>query len=221
MYMKTDNKKAILGTCFTCNKQNISKAIMFKHIKTCLKNGETSGGKEPKSKEANAFLLRITDVYMKEYFLCILLPFTSTLNSLDTFLRNEWVECCGHMSEFNVGSKAKKASQILEKGMEFGYDYDFGSTTSLNIEVLDEAYTKSKKVICIGRNEPLQYVCKVCKKEAIQLCIECGWDEKSDEDFVFYCDACGEEKKGGHEHEEGMMLPIVNSPRMGVCAYVG
>lgn len=28
----------------------------------------------------------------------------NTLTRLDTFLRNIWVECCGHMSEFSYGT---------------------------------------------------------------------------------------------------------------------
>jgi hypothetical protein len=38
----------------------------------------------------------------------------------------------------------------------------------------------------------------------------------SDTDNPFFCDSCAEK----HEHEE-MLLPVVNSPRMGVCAYDG
>jgi len=50
--------------------------------------------------------------------------------------------------------------------------------------------------------------CENCKKIATQICSLCMED---------YCDKCIE----AHECGEDYVMPIVNSPRTGVCAYVG
>ena len=56
------------------------------------------------------------------------------------------------------------------------------------------------------------FACVECGRPATQLCSCCIYEE-----YAFYCDECGEE----HECGEDMMLPVVNSPRMGVCGYCG
>ena len=57
-----------------------------------------------------------------------------------------------------------------------------------------------------------KYYCAVCGKDAAYICSECMWES----DNPFFCEACAED----HEHAE-MLLPVTNSPRMGVCVYDG
>ncbi len=73
---------------------------------------------------------------------------------LDTFLRDTWVECCGHLSAFSINGiryivetdeyfkEDKSMSYLLEKvlipGQEFSYEYDFGSQTDLDLKVVSE-----------------------------------------------------------------------------------
>lgn len=65
--------------------------------------------------------------------------------SLDSFLRDLWLECCGHMSAFSIGQMRYSAqpmghgnqrgmdvrlAAILTEEAEFSYEYDFGTLQS-------------------------------------------------------------------------------------------
>lgn len=104
--------------------------------------------------------------------------------------------------------------QCLSEGLEFVHEYDFGSTTVLKLKVLaiHTGAKRKEKVILMARNLPPVFACVECGKQATQLCGCCIYEEEA-----FYCDECGAE----HECGEDMMLPVVNSPRMGVCGYCG
>jgi hypothetical protein len=151
------------------------------------------------------------------------------LLDLDTFLRRQWVECCGHLSQFiingkyfvvkgarDLGEKSMryKLGEVLREGVEFIYEYDFGTPTVLKLKVLkvDEGIEESVGILAI--NEAPQIPCDTCGKEdATQICSECLWEE---EKAAVFCNKCAEE----HEHDE-MLLPLVNSPRTGMCGYTG
>ena len=104
--------------------------------------------------------------------------------------------------------------KVLKVGDEFGYEYDFGTTTKLSLKVVGEltATGPKNKILLIARNAAEQYKCKKCGKPAEYICNECVWDQKD----PFYCEACLEE----HGCEEGMSLPITNSPRWASAATV-
>jgi hypothetical protein len=89
----------------------------------------------------------------------------------------------------------------------------FGSTTALVIShsghigaVLD------KPVRVAARNEPPVWACDACGEPATAICTQCIYDERG------FCCA-----KHATKHPCGtdMLLPVVNSPRMGVCGYAG
>ncbi|GCE04701.1 hypothetical protein [Dictyobacter aurantiacus] len=110
-----------------------------------------------------------------------------------------------------------KALRILKPGAKFFHRYDFGSTTYLALRVIDEREGLLPKknddaVQVMARNCPPEYPCVVCGKPA-QLINT--WDEEYD--FGLYCKQCAK-KKFKYTDE---MLPVVNSPRVGVCAYTG
>lgn len=162
--------------------------------------------------------MKIEGAYDKSYWLYVDIPLTSTLQSLDKFLRDIWLECCGHMSDFYTSEieqigKSNKIS-ILPVGFTIYYDYDFGSTTTLAITVAGHSCRpkQRKAVRLLGRNEPHSFVCSNCGKPADYICMECKWDSKN----PFLCDDCAKE----HEHDYAL-LPVTNSPRMGECAYRG
>ncbi|MCC7292607.1 MAG: hypothetical protein IT449_11160 [Phycisphaerales bacterium] len=69
-----------------------------------------------------------------------------------------------------------------------------------------------KTILLLARNDPHRFDCVNCGAEAVKLCPQCGWNEPA-----WYCSQCGRKHQCGHE----FMMPIVNSPRMGMCAYVG
>ncbi len=158
-----------------------------------------------------------------------------TLADLDAFLRKIWLECCGHLSCFTIcgerfashpmdddemfglmdmreNSMKHKINKVLEEKSKFEHEYDYGSTTELKLRVVGirDANIKSAKITLLARNEPLEWECMKCGKPATQV-HAVGWG--ADCDSVF-CDKCMHK-----EEDEEMFLPLVNSPRTGVCGY--
>ena len=162
------------------------------------------------------YLLKIEDEY-RNYWLFIDIPVTSTLSTLDSFLRAVWLECCGHMSAFmpvhSYGDDYSMSMKIgsFIPGAVIEYEYDFGSTTTLFITFVQKRTRKKQKtaVRVLARNDPYDFSCEHCGKPATQI-------DTSEWPAVFYCDDCAEESE-----DEGYFLPVVNSPRMGVCGYCG
>ena len=106
----------------------------------------------------------------------------------------------------------ERLGKRLHPGVTLDYEYDFGSTTQLSLRVLDE-YSFSLpqlKIRLLARNEPPDIPCAQCGKPATQVCVEC-------EGGTPMCDRC----TAKHECGEEMLLPILNSPRAGVCGYCG
>ena len=104
---------------------------------------------------------------------------------------------------------------VLEKGMNIGYEYDFGSTTDLIITVSDYRIEQWKKdnITLLARNNPIEYLCSKCGENAAKsVCPECIFDKTG-----FLCEDCAD----CHECGTEMLLPVCNSPRCGVCDYIG
>ena len=101
----------------------------------------------------------------------------------------------------------------LEPGMVFSHEYDFGSTTELTVRVIAKYSAPVIKgpIKILARNEPPPIQCSVCEKPATQFCQECG------SGMTALCEACTSQHKCG----EDMLVPLVNSPRSGVCGYCG
>jgi hypothetical protein len=111
-----------------------------------------------------------------------------------------------------VGKSRKLSS--FSTGDKLTHEYDFGSTTETLITVIGTIRRKLQKeaVRLLARNVPPQFKCAECGAPAEYVCTECMYDS----DNPFYCAKCSEE----HEHED-MLMPVTNSPRMGVCGYDG
>ncbi len=161
-------------------------------------------------------------------------PASATLTALDRFLRDTWLECCGHLSAFEIGgvryaidagmfeepfdmgdkSMRVRLEKVFSPGRVSTYEYDFGTTTELKLKVISEreAETRGKTVQVLARNNPPEMLCEVCGKPATSVCSQCIFDDRG-----WVCDTCAE----NHECGEDMLLPVVNSPRVGMCAYTG
>jgi hypothetical protein len=145
---------------------------------------------------------------------------TAKLRNLDRFLRELWLECCGHMSAFYVGRaeidmRTTLGKAIGAKGKRFIHEYDFGTTTILRGRVQGERLGSlgGAQVRVLARNDPPTWECARCDEPATVVCPYCSVD-----DLVVYCPAHA--SKDRHAKER-VYLPVVNSPRMGVCGYVG
>ena len=207
------------GLCLSCKKE-FANNVMTKHLAACAER--TPGG------ESRLHIV-VQGMYQHEYWLHVAAHPKARLEDLDVFLRRIWLECCGHMSSFEIGgreylsaksdyseaeSMAIVLSRILAPGVKFRHTYDFGTSTELSLRVVGEIHGAPHKsrIRLLARNIAPRLVCGQCGKPATQLCSQCIWDGDAS-----FCDECGLE----HECGEEMLLPAVNSPRAGQCGYTG
>jgi hypothetical protein len=185
---------------------------MMAHLQKCLAE---SGG----AKASFALLIRAQAAQEPMYWLDLAVKPTATLKDVDEILRSVWLECCGHLSEFYYGAlksvaMGKKVVSVLgEAGARIGYIYDYGSSTELLVSHGRAVSAALDRSVCLmARNEPPTWLCEVCGEVATQICVQCACDGVG-----LLCEAHSET----HNCGEQMLLPVVNSPRMGVCAYQG
>jgi hypothetical protein len=225
------------GTCALCG-EGVSRASAHKHADHCAPAHDVPAG----ARQA-LVQLRATAPGLPAYWLDVEAKAEAKLEALDSFLRRIWLECCGHLSAFTIGGtqyfsrgyeferpalggfgghrpvERRMSVRLLDAlpsvGERFGYEYDFGSTTSLQLKVIGErtGHPRRPAVRLLARNTPPVWPCAVCGEPADAVCAYCLSDDRS----AFVCKkhrrrhACGD--------DEGF-LPVVNSPRMGVCGYV-
>ena len=110
--------------------------------------------------------------------------------------------------------------KVLKVGQKFSYEYDFGSSTDLTLKVLSEREGAVQNedededtIEILARNVEPGMLCKVCGKPA-KFVVGGYFDV---EENAFCSKKCV--KKSGEDAD--MLLPVVNSPRVGVCAYTG
>lgn len=215
------------GKCQYCGEET-AKSGMDRHLAKCEARAQAlqvaNAGKEP---EETLWHIRVQDAYAKEFWLDLEMRGTASLTALDKYLRAIWLECCGHLSKFTVGGwggydvgKARKANDVFKKETELLHLYDFGTTSETKIHVvgLREGKATTKHPIALmARNNMPEMVCNECDKPATYLCIECLY-ETDEPGTWFLCDEHAE----GHPHTEyGEPVPLVNSPRLGMCGYEG
>jgi hypothetical protein len=107
-------------------------------------------------------------------------------------------------------SMGVQLGKVLKVGQKFSYEFDFGSTTHLNLRVVSEregiVQDEKKPVEILARNIAPVIPCKVCGKPAEKV-VSGYYDVEENA----YCNTCARKRKNYE-----MMLPIVNSPRVGV-----
>ena len=214
------------GKCNLCGK-TFSKQAMTRHLDKCKQehSQRDTGTKR-------ILHLQVEGRHAREYWLHIEMPADAKLQDLDRFLRKIWLECCGHLSAFTIagqtydvspegdpwsGRKPKgmsaKLGDVLEPGVKFEHEYDFGSTTELALKVVAQRQGALKSIVILARNDPPNIPCGVCGKPAAQVCTQCMYEGPKG----WLC----EEHALEHECGEDYFLPVVNSPRVGVCGYTG
>lgn len=223
-------RQSSTGKCLLCNSV-FSKSGMSKHLQSCMKN-KFQGRKRLSNQQAgrgSLFHIFFEGYDLPDYWMHLAVSTTAKLEELDQFLRDIWVECCGHMSAFEIEGEQyspspmreykekgmnKKIGDLLSPGMKFSYDYDFGTTTRVIFKVMSgqDQEIQGELVHILARNEAPLIKCDNCDQIAKLVCSECiysggGW----------LCEKCAQE----HECGEEMLLPVVNSPRVGMCGYTG
>ena len=187
---------------------------MTRHLKRCFVAHDDTAG-------ASSLLhLRVEGAYQPIYWLDLEVVPDTTLNQLDLYLRQVWLECCGHMSAFLDGRDELPQARRLSKafpsvGKKLAYEYDFGSTTALSVRRASnrKGSLETEPIRLLARNDPPGWPCVACDEPAAMVCSFCLWDSNA-----LYCE------KHARDHgcyKDEAFLPVVNSPRMGVCGYTG
>jgi len=215
------------GECRRCGKR-FTKGGMARHVRSCQ-------AKMPGGAGTGGLLVALGDAAVSSYWLIVRLAAEATWYDLDDFLRAIWVECCGHMSCFLVGGRTFTAhpeqadwaddpasmdemiADTVGVDSRFRYEYDFGTTTELEGRVLATAAgAVPGPVEVLARNDPPQWRCADCGSPATEVCGMCYLRLDAP---CWYCETC----RSRHHCDAGgdFFLPVVNSPRVGLCGYTG
>jgi hypothetical protein len=214
------------GVCRFCLKTYSGRG-MGRHLAACQAKKQQDR-QDAAKKQSPATIYHIKVSSYKPFWLHLEMQATATLENLDSFLRDIWLECCGHLSEFRINDTAYLVPMALEGWWDpearsmwvplqevlsakdrFEYQYDFGSTTYLEGQIYAAREgVLGDKIRILARNTMPKIQCTGCGAEATTICVEC-WE--------VYCKTCLAE----HSDAEEMALPVVNSPRMGVCGFTG
>ena len=98
--------------------------------------------------------------------------------------------------------------RALKVGQKFEYIYDYGSSTYVTLKVLAERegiIPDKADVQLLAQNTAPTFNCIICGKSAEQI--------EMDYPYRAYCDSCVEQQD---DVDEERLLPIINSPRVGV-----
>lgn len=189
--------------------------------------------------DQKGLLVEITDRYLPPYWLYLEVSAHATWRDLDLFLRDRWLECCGHASSFThrgveyvadpdnslawgddpVQPMSGDPVWTVRPGNTFLYTYDFGTSTELVGRSLRfvPAASDAPRLRLLARNDTPDFRCAGCMQPATQVCGLCYQEGNPP---CWYCDEC----KGQHrcaDPSTDYFLPALNSPRVGLCAYRG
>lgn len=211
--------KVSSGTCLIC-RAPVTKRKALKHGMECLQTAGWPTGKKP------SLIIMIQGQYNKNYWLIVLARHDARLGDLDRLIRDMWVECCEHLSSFRIGgvmydsddecstdAMAVPLTDLVAPGSMFSYDYDFGSTTSLDLKVIGETSVAppDARLCLIARNDRPIIPCDICGGKAGFIL-----DDLDEETAHYYCSECLESAELDPEY----VGIISNSPRDGICGYV-
>ncbi len=231
---RTAKRLTSAGMCALCG-QRVTPADLPSHLAGCAPAHDAAHGTlQP------LVHLQATAPESPAYWLDFEVNADGKLEAIDTFLRRVWLECCGHLSAFHI-----RGVQYFSRGYEFGlvgafggpsreermtvrlrgvlppsggsfdYEYDFGSTTALRLLVTGERMGRlgRSSLRLLARNVAPSYTCATCDQPATLVCPFCLHERAG-------AHVCAAHRRQ-HGCDDDAFLPVVNSPRMGVCGYTG
>ncbi len=222
------------GACTYCGKV-MTRGGLARHLRTCPQRQQAIALADARrGKDQILYHLQVQDAWSGYYWLHLEMRGDATLEDLDDYLRAIWLECCGHLSAFEIGGTRYtqifvdgmgldddkpmnvRVHRLFSPGMQISYKYDFGTTSELLIKVVDQRQgkpTTQHPIVLMARNAFEPPPCAACGQPADFICTECVWDDVAK---AIFCATHADE----HKHVD-MLLPIVNSPRTGMCGYEG
>ncbi len=226
-------RRATRGNCSFCGK-DYTRWGMTRHLQTCAerRNAIDSADAGPGRQQRILHLL-VEDAWSSDYWLHLEVAGRAALDELDSYLRFIWLECCGHLSHFSVDEifyvkeselpyafyeSEPMSAQIAsvfgpETKAEYLYDYGTSSELLITVAAARTGIWEGKPVRLLSRNETPIMECMVCRKQADWLCLDCLYEDGN----CFLCVQHADQ----NVHDDEMILPAVNSPRIGMCGYEG
>ena len=209
------------GTCKVCQR-SISSSRMGAHMQTHI----------PKDGRRTQYVIRIDDEGL--FWMYLQVSGRHTLKKIDEFLRDEWLECCGHMSRFEIDdipyeshppvgwtrskSMNHKVLSVLKEKMTVSYEYDFGTTTALRLTVLAgpvPPVVPPRGIKPLAVHDKIRYLCDVCGKDATKVCTYCTIYT----DGSILCKDCIPKHQCVMDEGEDCLMDLVQSPRVGMCGF--
>ena len=218
-------KQQTRGKCVFCDRE-MTRGGLARHLRTCPERHEAINAvNQASGEEQPLYHLQVQDAWGGDYWLHLEMKGTATLKDLDYYLRAIWLECCGHMSRFSIGGwgsddipMSRKIAQVLHVGLELTHIYDFGTSSETVVKAVDVRQGKPltrHPIFLMARNAMPEEKCMECDQPASWFCQECVYE--LDETGAL-CDEHARE----HPHTNyGEPMPLVNSPRVGMCGYGG
>ncbi len=211
---------------------------MIRHIASCaarrVRPPLATGPAPTDTPDREGFHLYVQGRQLPHYWLHVEARADLTLAAVDQFLREVWLECCGHPSTFTIDGRLYAApgeggsvadarpldaplGTVLRPALAIRYDYDPGdpgASTPLMLRVVDRHpwIAGPASLRLVARNHPPPEACGGCGRPATSVCPRCVTDPAG-----WCCDACAPR----HPCGPGILLPAANSPRVGTCLYRG
>ena len=213
------------GACIFCGRE-FTRGGMGRHLRACpARKAAIEAADQGAGTVQPVFHLQVQDMESGTYWLQLEMSGQAQLRELDRYLRAIWLECCDHLSQFTAGGwgsrelpMSRRAESVLEPGAELVHIYDFGTSSYTLIRVADMRRGKPLSrhpIYLMARNHAPDIQCIECGQAAAWVCRECLYEY---DEFGALCD----EHARTHPHTEyGHPLPLVNSPRIGMCGYAG
>jgi hypothetical protein len=216
-------KQQSRGACGFCGKE-MTRGGMLKHLAVCAARVQAIAEADDKRGATDSiYHFQVRDAWGGDYWLNLEMPGSAKLKDLDGYLRAIWLECCGHMSSFAYIKWTKdipmttRIDRAFDVGTELTHIYDFGTSSETLVKAVDVRQGKpltARPVYLMVRNTMPVVECTECDQTAQWLCMECVIET---EESGLLC----EKHFKKHPHKNYGPLPVVNSPRMGMCGYDG
>ncbi len=213
------------GNCVFCGRET-AKSGVARHLAACTYWQDAVAKAAGKKRDDETLVhLRVQAEGLPEFWLDLEIRGLATLKKLDEYLRAIWLECCGHLSQFSIGGwqgdeipMRRRIEDVFQPGVELTHIYDFGSSSITLMRAVGRRKGKPLSVhpiTLLVRNVAPPHECVECGQPAAWLCMECVIEHDE------WGTLCPEHAKR-HPHDNyGEPIPLVNSPRVGLCGYTG
>ena len=173
-----------LGLCRLCNR-SFSRLGIASHITSCrIRTVGREWGLPDRGNDdmVRSYHLEMWDGNDPDFWMHLEIATHLRLETLDEFMRQDWMECCEHLSRFTVNGE-KYDSHLFDNDPAspmtvalgevagitkepFLYEFDFGSTSSARMKVVSSGWSKWPGIRILARNDLSFYSCDTCGENA-------------------------------------------------------